>query len=177
MQNKKYKPPFFARPLYKEIKSNEGVFDDETYFYAGSEKELKKFRIISIISCVLAAAIVLGEASLRIEAMQSTLYIIIPYMIEFIGVFLFIIFSLNLAEHAKKMSKKKYEQTIKSIPFYELIAGAGACAGIVGSIIYLIINGFEGCTVARLVYIIFKAILIAIMIFMFVFLGKNKWQE
>ena len=176
MNNKKKKVPFFARPLYKESKAAEAAYNDETYIFAGTKSELKEYRIISIISCVVAAALVIGQAALRIERMQSTLYIIIPYILELVSTFLFIVFSANLIEHAPSMTKRKYAQTVKTLPVIEIIVAACAMAGIIGSIIYLIINGFENCTAARIFYLILKIVLLLLMIFMKSFLNKKEWQ-
>lgn len=176
MKNKNKKVPFFARPLYKESKAIEATYNDETYVFAGTKSELKEYRIISIISCIVAAALVIGQSALRIEGMQSTLYIIIPYMLEFLGTFLFVVFSINLMEHAPSMTKRKYAQTVKTLPIIEIIVAASALAGIIGSIIYLIINGFENCIAARIFYMILKAALLSLMIFMRLFLNKKEWQ-
>lgn len=176
MAKNKNKIHWFALSPYKQTLKDSKDTCEIFVEFAGTRQELKKLKAIIDIEGILAVVLVIAQGLLRIEGMQVAKYVLIPYILEIIAVFVFGLFVVRVSEKAEAMKLSVYNKTIKVRPVTCIALSIVAFAGLVGTIIYLCLYGFEGCTGARIVYILIKLAIIALGLFSFFEFKKYEWN-
>ncbi len=167
-------PRGISLPAYRDVKKYAGITKHAVF--TGTEKELRTFKTSSLTACILLAVGAIAEGLMKIKSMQNAVYVLLPYMLEFLAVFIFTVRTVKLCNNAADMSYMTYVKTLDILPVLGVITATFTFAGLVGSVVFIAIYGFADCAAARVVYLFFKALNITAAFYSFFNLKKYDWE-
>ena len=127
------------------------------YIYTG-EYVLPEFgdrRVLWALT-ILSAAIVVGSGCIDAAGMHDSFYVILPYIGEVTGMFLFVWNSVKLLRRGGKIRKYVYESATKLIVPAAVVMGVFALVGAVCAVVHTVLKGFEGGALMCSLYIALK---------------------
>ncbi|MBQ6019373.1 MAG: hypothetical protein IJL26_04250 [Clostridia bacterium] len=151
------------------------------YIYTGAHYTLdgdaKKTNLR--LSLLFAAALlaVLGSGCVNAAGLNNTFYVIIPYVGEVASLFALGWNTVRLVKSGGRVRAYVYLAVKSRIPVSALFAVVFALAGLVCSVIFMILNGTEGKPLLCAVYLAAKLAAAAIGFVTFRYFKSLKWEK
>jgi len=160
-----------------EKQGKDYVYKGAHYIFDGAEEERKKKFALLYVNLAALAAAVFGSGFITGGGMKNSYFVILPYILEACSLFASLWYSFKLLTKGSRVRDYVYLSTQPRIAGAIVVTAFFAAAGFICSLIYIILNGFEGGVAQCIVYLVLKAVSILLaLLFRNQFL-KLKWFE
>lgn len=161
---------------YKKDQSGKYVYCGNQYSYADEETKKNKIRAFIVFDTLLFCTVI-GSGCINAAGMNNSFYVIIPYIGEVAALFMLVWNSVKILKEGGKIKEHNLISAEKYVPFAALMIMIFACIGLICSVVFVALNGFEGGKLKCIGYMILK-----ITAFIFAFCYKKvfdstSWQK
>ena len=160
------------------------IYTGAYYVLEGGAKKRKNVNITLIISCVLFAALFIlagctnvGGDFMAGKFFWNTWFIIIPYALLAVGIFLFIWRAVKLLLEKEPVKKYVYEKSVPWLGPVSMFIFIFALADIAVSFVYLGVVGSYTSLAALILYMAINLFMAALAFVFNKFFKKNTWTE
>ena len=159
---------------YKKTAGGEYVYTGSVYVLAGDGKRFR--RLLAALSFSAAAAVV-GSGCVNAAGLSNTFYVILPYIGEVAGAFVLCYNVVRLLAAGKEV--KAYVRTAleKYLPPAALALMIFPAISLIGSAVFMILNGPEGKPLLCALYLIAKAVILTLGFFTRRHIRSMAWEE
>lgn len=159
---------------YKKTAGGEYVYTGSVYILAGDGKRFR--RLLAALSFSAAAAVV-GSGCVNAAGLSNTFYVILPYIGEVAGAFVLCYNVVRLLAAGKEV--KAYVRTAleKYLPPAALALMIFPAISLIGSAVFMILNGPEGKPLLCALYLIAKAVILTLGFFTRRHIRSMAWEE
>ncbi len=133
-------------------------YEGKHLVFKGTEAESKAAAQSLMLLTALLALTTLAGGFLNGAGITNSFYVILPYVIEVGGSGSALWTALSLGSKPYKLRQYVYDRTVLKLPGRAMIALVGAASGLIGNLLFVILNGFQGKLLATLGYILLKGI-------------------
>lgn len=160
-----------------EKQGKDYVYKGAHYVYDGAEEERKRKFTLLYLNLAALTAVVFGSGFITGGGMKNSYFVILPYILEACSLFASLWYSFKLLTKGSRVRDYVYLSTQPRIAGALVITAFFAAAGFICSLIYIILNGFEGGAFQCIAYLVLKAVCIALSLLFKNQFIKLKWIE
>ncbi len=172
MQKKKREP---RRSYLNDFKLNAAgryEYFGRHFVWDNPNKDRKRAFMLAWALTVTLIGLTLASGCDPAAGMSNTFYVILPYIAEFAALFSVVWGACRLTFGGERLREYVYRETVPKLPRRTLLVAVSAGVGLVGSAVFIILNGFEGRVLLSLTYPIAKAAEIAVALWL-----RQVWGE
>ncbi len=92
----------------------------------------------------------------------NSFYVILPYIIEVGGTGTYLWAFIQFYKQGERIREYIYKASFEKMPIRVMVGFVGGTMGLVGNLIYVILNGFEGKILATVIYLVLKVLVMAV---------------
>lgn len=153
------------------------TWEGDVYLWQGSADGLRRERVfLGILGAVLFAASV-GAGCVTAPGALNCAYVLAPYVVSFVC-------SINLCwktgrflTAGEPVRAYVYEETVEAIPGRAVLTAAGAGLAVLGEILFVCRNGFEGKMAGFVFFLLLEGVVLASGIIVFRRMKRMKWRR
>ena len=139
---------------YKRSAEGDYVYTGDLYRFTG---DVRRMRVLTAALALASLAATLGSGLINAAGMSNTFYVILPYIAEVGGMFFLCWNAVRLLRAGPVLKAYVYLAVSKRLPNAGLAICVSALVGLLGSVVFLILNGTGGKPVQSVLYPITKA--------------------
>ena len=162
---------------YKLDDSGKYIYQGKYLSLNASPSEIKSVYLKFWIFSALISAAVIASGCINAAGMSNTFYVILPYIAEVAMLFLYLLNGIKLFSQGYKVKEYQYKTCFPRLSPFSMGIAIAAAIGFICSVIFIILNGFEGQTVKCIIYLVFKLIVFCSAFYNSRFIGSLKWME
>lgn len=156
MAKKKREKP---RSYLNDFKLNAaGKYEYFGNHYKWDNPDRSRRSMLTLAWSVIAAcsAVTVASGCNTAAGMANTFYVILPYVAEVASLFSVVWGACRLTFGGEPLREYIYRETVPKLPLRSLLAAISALVGLVGSLIFILLNGFEGQGLLSVAHIMSK---------------------
>ena len=160
-----------------EKQGKEYVYKGKHYIFDGTEEERKKQYLYLYVILEALYITVFGSGFLTGGGMKNSYFVILPFILEACTLFVAGWQTFKLLTKRGRIRDYVFLSAKPKIPVAYLITAFFAAAGFICSLVYIIINGFEGGAAQCIIYLALKLVCIALSMLFRNLFSKLNWIE
>jgi len=154
---------------------------DGKYVYTGAVYSLtsdyKKANLIISVFGILIALCVIGSGFVNAGGMNNSFYVIVPYVLEVICLFVVAWNTVRIVYAGKKVRAYIYEPAHDRIPDGAVALSVFSAAALTGSAVFTVLHGFEGKMLLCIVFWLLKVLTVCLGIAFYRCFKKLEWEK
>ena len=161
---------------FKRDETGKFVYTGDYYKYTGSVDRKKAVALVLVHAAIMAAA-AMAAGFVSAAGMDNGFYVILPYALGVVAAFCTLWSAFRLFFGGDPLKTYDYETTVPRIPLRSLLSAGAAAITIIGTAVYLIINGFQGKLLGTITFMILEAVMLAFSIMLRKRFEKLSWSK
>jgi hypothetical protein len=166
----------YLNDFYQDV-SGEYQYTGRLRRYEGQLPWRDAARRIGILSGAMALALVaVGMLPAPSMVGMGSFYVILPYILELVGVFLSGWSAVRLIGSGEELRSYVYEATVEKLPGRLTMSAIFAGASLAGNLVYLLLKGFGGKVILSLAVLALHGAVLAAALVLKGFLSSLRWS-
>ncbi len=150
------------------------VFTGDTFSLKGDWK--KQYLKLSLMNVALALCVI-GSGLINAAGMNNTFYVIIPYVVEVICLFVLLWNSVRIVYAGQVVRSYIYQPGFSRVCEGAVAIAVFSLLALIGSVIFTALHGFEGKTLQCIFYWVLKLITVLFGVTLNRFAVKLEWEK
>ena len=157
--------------------SGEYVYVGAHYRFVAEEKTYLRSMLEISVLAFLSLAGFLAAGFVRAGGMSNCIYVLVPYMAEAIAVFTLLLALGKALIKGRRLREYEYEASIVKLPVRALLSAVFSAVGLIGIIIFVIINGAGGSVAELVVLLVGKVVSVVAPVALRKLMAALHWEK
>ena len=158
---------------YKMAADGQYIYTGSSFALENTNGEMKKLCVLWICSLLT----VIGSGFINAAGLNNSFYVILPYIGEVACLFALSWQIIRLLWNKGELKEYYYNKFVNSIPAASAFMSVFSGAGFIGSVVFIILHGFEGKPVLCVLYLILKLTVLALGALTYRFFKTINWEK
>ena len=158
---------------FKRTADGQYIYSGKSYTADGFSRFKKKY-IPLLLSAVLSTS---ASGFINAAGMNNSFYVILPFIAEVICLFVLTWNSVRLLWAKGVLREYIYSPVKNNVPASSFFVTVFAAIGLIGSLIFMLLHGFEGKPVQCVMYILLKIVSGVCSLLLYKVFKKTEWKE
>lgn len=173
MTEKKKRRGEYLRDFRKD-ENGRYVYTGRMYSYQGTDLKQRRLFLFVLSVCVFAAMIACG--CIHVPGLSESFYVLPPYMVGLVSAGMSCAAAYHVWTGGDPMREYIYESGVLKLPGRSAFTAVCAAVALLGEVVYVILNGFEGKFTGFVIFLILEGASCAATCLIYRIIHKMKWS-
>lgn len=136
------------------------------YKWDDPDRSRRSMLILAWSVVAACSAVTVASGCNTAAGMSNTFYVILPYVAEVASLFSVVWGACRLTFGGEPLREYIYRDTVPKLPTRSLLVAISALIGLVGSVVFILLNGFEGQVLLSVIHLLSKLAVAALAMWM-----------